>query len=72
MKLSDFLSEHKLSHAEFGRKIERSAAAVSRYVSGSRIPRPDDMVKIIDVTGGAVTPNDFLPVGTMTEISVSN
>lgn len=63
MRLSDFLAERDLSHAAFGKQISRSAAAVSRYASGSRTPRPEDMVKIIQATAGAVTANDFLPNG---------
>ena len=39
-----------------------SVQAVHRYVNGERLPRPDVMVKIAEVTGGAVKPNDFYPV----------
>lgn len=60
MTLSDFLAEEQLTHAEFGRIIQTTQAAVSRYTNGSRIPRPAVMARIQAVTGGRVTPNDFI------------
>lgn len=38
--------------------------AVSRYERGERTPRPAVLARIRDVTGGAVTANDFLPPNT--------
>lgn len=61
MTLSDFLTEAQLTHAEFGRKIQTTQATVSRYANGSRVPRPAVMARIQAVTGGRVTPNDFIP-----------
>lgn len=38
-----------------------SRQALSRYESGQRRPEWDVLVRISEVTSGAVTPNDFLP-----------
>lgn len=60
MKLKQFLIEKNLSAAEFGRLIGvRSRMTICRYVSGERMPDRSVMTKIVEVTHGAVTPNDF-------------
>lgn len=59
MKLREYLSAKTLTANEFGRRIGVSQAAVTRYASGARIPEPKTMRRIVEATGGAVTPNDF-------------
>jgi transcriptional regulator with XRE-family HTH domain len=59
MKLSDFMELKRLNDAEFARQLGRSTAAVWHYRKGSRIPRPDTMARIVALTNGAVTANDF-------------
>lgn len=60
MTLEDYLKSENLSAAEFGRRIGvNSRMTVIRYLTGERIPRPKVMSRIHEVTGGAVTPNDF-------------
>lgn len=59
MKLADWLLREKLSFADFGSKIDRTAEAVRRYANGLRIPDRDTMPKIVAETGGQVTANDF-------------
>ncbi len=39
--------------------IESSSQAIYRYEDGARVPAPKVMHKIVAVTGGEVTPNDF-------------
>ena len=58
--LKEYLAKNNLTHEEFAQSIGVSASAVSRYASGSRIPRSSHMRKIVDVTKGWVTPNDFV------------
>ena len=41
--------------------IGATQAAVSRYANGKRTPRPALLSKIVEVTKGRVTANDFLP-----------
>lgn len=71
MKLSDWLEgdesveppRPKMTHAEFGRRIDCPQPTVTRYAKGERIPEPERMERIFRETGGAVTPNDFYPMG---------
>ncbi len=60
MKLADWLDAKNISHQEFGDRIGKSQAAVSRYASGKRMPDEETLIKIFEVTGGDVTPNDFV------------
>ena len=60
MKLSDFMAARGLPDAEFARLIGvGSRMAVMRYRRGERIPRPEVMRRIVEVTNGAVGPADF-------------
>lgn len=59
MTLGQYLKKHGITPAEFGRRISRSRAAVSRYVADERIPDRETMAKIVEATKGAVTANDF-------------
>ncbi len=36
-----------------------SVSALRKWLSGERIPREEQMLRIFDVTKGDVTPNDF-------------
>ncbi|MEW5729989.1 MAG: helix-turn-helix transcriptional regulator [Pseudomonadota bacterium] len=60
MKLKTYLAQTGTSAAEFGRRIGvTNRQTMSRYVAGSRIPKPELMALIFRETGGAVQPNDF-------------
>ena len=59
MKLGDWLKRENITLEDFGRRIHRSHSAVSRYVSGERVPGKVTMDLIRTETGGDVTPNDF-------------
>ena len=62
MTLADYLTEHKLSYAAFGRLIgTKYARTVERYAKGQQPPNPEMLRRIYDATGGAVTPNDLFP-----------
>lgn len=60
--LRDWLTDHDVSDAEFGRRIDRSAEAVRRYAAGLRIPDRETMPRIVRETGAAVTANDFFGI----------
>lgn len=60
MKLADYLSAHGISQTEFARIIQASQVAVSRYVSGHRMPGRERLLRIREATGGAVSADDFL------------
>ena len=72
MKLGNYLKSEGFSVREFAKTVNVTEAAMSRYVSGKRLPRPEIMQRIVDASSGDVRPNDFFerdalsnpPVGT--------
>ncbi len=60
MTLGEYILTHAPNGADLARKVGVSQAAISRYANRKRVPRPDVMRRIAEVTGGAVTPNDFI------------
>jgi predicted transcriptional regulator len=60
MRLHDYLRERRETATDFARRIGTTQAAVTRYLSGDRVPRPKILQRITLETGGAVTANDFV------------
>ena len=58
MRLADYVKQSNMSQAEIAALVGVTEAAMSRYMR-DRVPSPDVMQRIIEVTDGAVTPNDF-------------
>ena len=59
MTLDQHMDIRGLSPEAFAAKIGVKVFSVRRYLSGQRIPRPSIMTRIVDVTHGEVTANDF-------------
>ncbi|QTH21976.1 helix-turn-helix transcriptional regulator [Rhizorhabdus wittichii] len=60
MKLKSYLTEQRVSYADFAQQIGvANAGVVAKYIDGSRIPRASILRRITLVTGGAVQLNDF-------------
>lgn len=67
MKLADWLKgdpetippRPAMTPTEFGRRIGCPQPTIWRYANDERIPEPEIMARIVEATGGAVTPNDF-------------
>lgn len=61
MKLKTYIDlKHQGNKTAFARLIGASAPAVLRYCEEPpRVPRPAIMAKIVALTNGEVTPNDF-------------
>lgn len=59
MKLAAWLSERKISQAAFAEMIGSSQSQVARFAADARIPNRPTMLRIVEVTDGAVGPNDF-------------
>ena len=59
MQLSVYLSEQDLTASAFAKKIKRHKATISRILRGETRPDLATMDRILSVTEGAVTPNDF-------------
>lgn len=62
MKLTAYLEEHDLSDADFGALIGKDRTTVSRIRRGVLMPTPELMRVIMDVTAGAVMPNDHFGI----------
>lgn len=58
-KLAEYLEREKLTLDEFGKKIGRSAATVSRLARGVNKPDWDTAENIALATGGEITISDF-------------
>jgi DNA-binding transcriptional regulator YdaS (Cro superfamily) len=59
MRLSDWLDETSTTQGKLAREIHCTQTTISRYLSGARVPRPEQMLAIYRATGGRVAPNDF-------------
>jgi glutamine synthetase len=64
VKIIDYLAREHLTLTEFARRAGVSVAAMSRYISGQQIPRPEAMRRLAEASNNHVTPGDFYaPVG---------
>lgn len=61
MKLSHYMSTHSISPDEMAKRIGGvSASGVLKWSRGERVPRAEQLRRIHEVTGGDVSPNDFV------------
>ena len=61
MKLIDYMTSNSIAPEDMAELIgEVSASGVRKWMSGDRVPRPEQMRKISRVTSGLVQPNDFV------------
>lgn len=64
MKLADYLFASGMTTTQLRRKLGISSrSTISRYLHGERLPTPQIMQKIIELTGGRVQLRDFLSPG---------
>lgn len=60
MKLADYMRDQSLTPEDFANVVgDVSASGVRKWMSGDRVPRRDQMERIVTATDGAVMPNDF-------------
>lgn len=60
MRLQTFLTLTGVSVPAFAKRVGVTAAAVYRWLDGSRRPNPEQMRAIYRVTYGAVRPDDWV------------
>lgn len=65
MKLSAYLTHENVSPEQLAALIRKkkgkaSVSGIVKWLRGERTPRPDQQRVIFEVTGGQVTPNDFV------------
>jgi transcriptional regulator with XRE-family HTH domain len=63
MKLIQYLKENDLTDEEFATRVGGAATSgsVRKWKYGERAPRLPELVRIEEVTNGAVAARDFLP-----------
>ena len=59
MKLQDFLNSQGLTYSEFAVQVGTTGEAVRLWLNGQRTPKRASMKKIVTLTAGVVTANDF-------------
>ena len=60
MKLAEWIRQHHLTLVEIAHRLDTSQGYVSDLIAGRGWPSRVMAAKIWRLTGGAVTPNDFL------------
>lgn len=60
MRLAEYLSENNLTHERFAEIVGVSRPTVTHWLRGGRIPEFQHLQRVIEVTSGAVTANDFI------------
>lgn len=59
MTLSEYMRNSQLDDEAMASLLGCSAGAVKKWRYGERVPRPDQLKRIAEVTGHQVTANDF-------------
>jgi hypothetical protein len=61
MKLARYMTDNSLSDDQMSSLIgDVSVSGLRKWLRDERMPRPEQMRRIFEVTDGAVTPNDFV------------
>jgi predicted transcriptional regulator len=60
MPLEEWMALTATSQTQLARHLGITQTAISRYLSGQRVPRPAVMLLIYDVSDGAVSPDDLV------------
>lgn len=63
MTLKEWMEAESIGVPHVATVLDCSAETVRRYVHGHRIPGPAAMLRIVDLTSGRVTANDFYGIG---------
>lgn len=59
MRLGLWLDSRRIPRAAFARLVGVHPVTVTKWVTGTMLPRPEAMDAILRATDGAVAPNDF-------------
>lgn len=63
MKLAEFMRINSLSPEALAARLgDVSASGVRKWANEERIPRKDQIERIIEITDGRVMPNDFFSI----------
>ncbi len=59
MTLSEYMSKHQMTDQKMSDAVGVSRSAITQYRLGSRMPRPEIMLRLVEVTGSKVSPLDL-------------
>ncbi|MGL4196658.1 MAG: helix-turn-helix domain-containing protein [Allorhizobium sp.] len=63
MKLGTYIKTEGKTAEDMAQAIgDVSVSGLRKWIAGERVPRPDQMRRIVEVTGGKVLPNDFYDI----------
>jgi len=63
MKLAEYMRINNLSPDAVAALLgDVSASGVRKWANEERIPRKDQIERLVEITGGAVMPNDFFAI----------
>jgi predicted transcriptional regulator len=60
MTLNDYLATTGENHERFAKRANVTIYCVRKWLSGERIPRPENIRRISKITSGAVTSKDWM------------
>jgi transcriptional regulator with XRE-family HTH domain len=61
MKFTEYMRWRDLDDSQMAAQIGCSASAVVKWRRGERVPRPQQIIRIREVTDGRVGPEDWFP-----------
>jgi transcriptional regulator with XRE-family HTH domain len=59
MTLSEYMDKHQMTDQKMSEIIGVSRSAVTQYRLGSRMPKPEILVRLVDATDAKVSPMDM-------------
>ena len=63
-KLHEYLKANNITVSAFAASVNTDQRVVYHWLNGEKIPRQEYMQRIYELTGGAVTANDFYGIET--------
>lgn len=69
MTLKEWMEAESIGVPHVATELECSAETVRRYVHGHRIPGQATMLKIVALTAGRVTANDFYGIAQSSQVA---
>ena len=59
MQFSEYVDKQNITQEELAAILDTTQASICRWLKGENIPRPEQMARITEWSGGEVTANDF-------------
>lgn len=59
MQFAEYVNKQNITQEELAAILDTTQGSICRWLKGENIPRPEQMAKITEWSGGEVTANDF-------------